>query len=108
MRSQDRVPHKRERHIVGKPHVADIDHDGHNRVEEETNFCPPSGPNDDLASYDRIETGKARKTDCPDIDVLAVRLYNVIVLEDEQRNVIHPKRMYQSKQILQVILFPGE
>lgn len=96
------------RHVIGEPHVADIDHDGHNWVKEETNFCPPSGPNNNFASYDCIKAGEACQADRPDVDILAIWFHDIVFLENPERDVKDPKGMQEAEQILHVVILPCE
>lgn len=95
-------------HPIGNPHVNDIDQDRHNRVKEKANFCPPSGPQDNFASYDCVKTGEACQADNPDVNILAVRFEDIVVLENHEGNVINPERMDEAEQILQVVILPCE
>jgi hypothetical protein len=44
--------------IIGKPHVSNINTNTHDRIEEETNFGPPSGPNNKFTGYNRVQASE--------------------------------------------------
>ena len=86
--------------VIGEPHVSDINTNTHHRIEKETNFCPPSCPDDQFAGDDGVQTRKTNQGHGPEVGVLSACKQLVIRVENQHWNVKDYDRMNQPYKVL--------